>query len=127
MLRRKIKIIMVMCFLVFLYCSIQQISGNIQELTAIDVIYDTSVTEKNPYRGFVPFIGEFMEPDDFPHSMEFFYVPLKNLMNGTESYTFQSGLEPQLEEIYEHHVSIILRELLLQTVPKTILMKLGFL
>jgi hypothetical protein len=68
-------------------------------LEPIDLEYDPSFTESNPFRGFVPFIGEFMEPDDFPHSMEFFYVPLKDLMNDYDSYTFETGLESNIEEI----------------------------
>ena len=72
---------------------------NTQGLESIDIEYDPTATESNPFRGFVPFIGEFMEPDDFPHSMEFFYVPLKDLMNDFDSYTFGTGLEPNLDEI----------------------------
>lgn len=73
--------------------------GDASGLESIAIEYDPTPTESNPFRGFVPFIGEFMEPDDFPHSMEFFYVPLKELMNGIDSYTFETGLEPNLDEI----------------------------
>ena len=37
--------------------------------------------------------------NDFPHSTEFFYVPLKDLMNGPHGFTFETGLEPQLLSI----------------------------
>jgi hypothetical protein len=58
----------------------------------------------NPLKGFMPFYdayGSARQPiaNDFPHSMEWFYVPLKNLMNGPDSFTFDTGLEPQLASI----------------------------
>src|SRR5690349_8983289 len=58
----------------------------------------------NPLKGFMPFYDAYssrLNPmaNDFPHSMEWFYVPLRNLMNGPDSFTFDTGLEPQLESI----------------------------
>ena len=58
----------------------------------------------NPLKGFLPFYdayGSVNTPiaNSFPHSMEWFYVPLKNLMNGPDSFTFETGLEPQLISI----------------------------
>ncbi len=58
----------------------------------------------NPLKGFLPFYDAYGSAEnpvknDFPHSMEFFYVPLKNLMNGPDSFTFDTGLEPQLISI----------------------------
>jgi len=58
----------------------------------------------NPLKGFMPFYdayGSVNTPiaNTFPHSMEWFYVPLKNLMNGPDSFTFETGLEPQLISI----------------------------
>lgn len=58
----------------------------------------------NPLKGFMPFYDAYGSADspianDFPHSMEWFYVPLRNLMNGPNSFTFETGMEPQLQSI----------------------------
>lgn len=58
----------------------------------------------NPLKGFMPFYDAYGSRDspianDFPHSMEWFYVPLRNLMNGPDSFTFETGMEPQLQSI----------------------------
>jgi len=58
----------------------------------------------NPLKGFMPFTDAYSSKDtpianDFPHSLEWFYVPLKNLMNGPDSFTFETGLEPTLNDI----------------------------
>src|SRR5579862_9564072 len=55
----------------------------------------------NPLKGFMPFYDAYGSANapianDFPHSMEYFYVPLRDLMNGPNSFTFNSGMEPQL-------------------------------
>lgn len=69
--------------------------------TALDY---ASAPADNPLKGFMPFYDAYGSADrpianDFPHSMEWFYVPLKNLMNGPDSFTFETGLEPQLSSI----------------------------
>lgn len=48
----------------------------------------------NPLKGFIPYEGEYA---DFPHSMEFNYVGMADLMDGPSSFTFASGLEPLLQ------------------------------
>jgi hypothetical protein len=58
----------------------------------------------NPLKGFMPFTDAYSSQttpiaNDFPHSLEWFYVPLKNLMNGPDSFTFETGLEPTLNDI----------------------------
>jgi hypothetical protein len=63
-----------------------------------------SAPADNPLKGFMPFYnayGSVNTPiaNTFPHSMEWFYVPLKNLMIGPDSFTFETGLEPQLISI----------------------------
>lgn len=50
----------------------------------------------NPLKGFMPY---FNQNTTFPHSLEWFYVPMKDLMNGPESFTFNSGLETKLAAI----------------------------
>lgn len=52
----------------------------------------------NPLKGFAPFYPWETETS-LPHSLEWVYVPLKAVMNGPESFTFDSGLEPQLNAI----------------------------
>jgi hypothetical protein len=49
----------------------------------------------NPLKGFLPYRGTYA----FPHSMEWFYVPLKDLMSGPSTFTFATGLEPLLSDI----------------------------
>jgi hypothetical protein len=56
---------------------------------------DTKAHADNPLKGFVPFSGEY----DFPHSMEFDYVGFATLMSGPTTFTFNTGLEPLLNEI----------------------------
>jgi hypothetical protein len=58
----------------------------------------------NPLKGFLPFSDGYTATDrpiinDFPHSMEWFYLPLKDLMSGPQSFTFESGLEPRLNAV----------------------------
>jgi hypothetical protein len=74
--------------------------GSIQEV-ALDY---APAPADNPLKGFMPFYDAYSSrnnpiANDFPHSMEWFYVPLRNLMNGPDSFTFDTGLEPQLESI----------------------------
>jgi hypothetical protein len=49
----------------------------------------------NPLRGFVPYAGQAQQ---FPHSLEFSYLPLAALMNGPESFTWEP-LEKLLDSI----------------------------
>jgi hypothetical protein len=58
----------------------------------------------NPLKGFMPFYDAYGSADapmanDFPHSMEWFYIPLRNVMNGPDSFMFETGMEPQLQSI----------------------------
>ncbi|MBM7567751.1 S-layer homology domain-containing protein [Paenibacillus sacheonensis] len=52
----------------------------------------------NPLKGFAPFYPWETETS-FPHSLEWYYIPLKAVMNGPDSYTFDTGLEPALNAI----------------------------
>jgi hypothetical protein len=51
----------------------------------------------NPLKGFFPFRGD--HGDIFPHSMEWDYFPLSQLMNGPDSFTFDTTFEASLNEI----------------------------
>ncbi len=50
----------------------------------------------NPLKGFMPYYDQDI---NFPCSLEWFYVPMSKLMSGPDSFTFATGLEPQLEAI----------------------------
>ncbi|MFD0670964.1 S-layer homology domain-containing protein [Cohnella sp. GCM10027633] len=52
----------------------------------------------NPLKGFAPFYPWETETS-FPHSLEWVYVPLNAVMSGPDTYTFDAGLEPQLNAI----------------------------
>lgn len=54
-----------------------------------------SAPADNPLKGFLPYSGSY----ENPHSMEWFYVPLNELMGGPDSYTFDTGLEPKLADV----------------------------
>lgn len=68
----------------------------------------------NPLKGFMPFYDAYGSLDapianDFPHSMEWFYIPLRNVMNGPQSFTFETGMEPQLQSITSRGHQAVLR------------------
>src|SRR5258708_2777818 len=68
----------------------------------------------NPLKGFMPFYdayGSMNAPiaNDFPHSMEYFYIPLRDLMSGPYSFTFETGMEPQLQSIASRGDQAVLR------------------
>lgn len=62
-----------------------------------DLTYAPSPLD-NPLKGFAPFYPWETETS-FPHSLEWVYVPLKAVMNGPDSYTFDTGLTPALNAI----------------------------
>ncbi len=77
------------------------------ETITTNYVYDPYKTEENPLRGFFPYIND-EEYDTFPYSMEYFYVPLKELMDDFDSYTFDLTLEPNLDDVASReHQSII--------------------
>ncbi len=55
------------------------------------------VPTANPLKGFMPYAGRH-DANALPHSMEFFYLPLSDLMDGPESFTWQK-LEAKLDPI----------------------------
>lgn len=61
--------------------------------------YDPSkAPADNPLKGFVPYSGDSLN-NKFPCSMEWFYLGLDKIMNGPDSFTFESSLEKKLKEI----------------------------
>ncbi len=71
------------------------IFGPAKAQTAVDLQYAPASAE-NPLKGFVPYAqsGE----ADFPHSMEWFYLPLKDLQSGESEFTWEK-LDAQLNAI----------------------------
>lgn len=68
--------------------------------------------DDNPLKGFMPFSQYYEDPafsPVFPHSMEWLYLPLSCLMDGERSFTFSTGLEPQLEAIAARGHQVALR------------------
>ena len=59
----------------------------------------------NPLRGFLPYEGSY---SNFPHSMEYFYLPLRSLMNGPDSYDWRT-LEQHLGNISRRGHQAVLR------------------
>lgn len=60
--------------------------------------YDSSkAPADNPLIGFVPYSGDGLN-GQFPFSMEWFYMGLKDIMNGPSSFTFEKSLEKKLTE-----------------------------
>ena len=81
------------------------------EWTALDY---APAPADNPLKGFMPFYDAYGSADtpianDFPHSMEYFYVPLRDLMNGLDSFTFATGMEPQLQSISSRGHQAVMR------------------
>ena len=53
----------------------------------------------NPLKGFMPYIGQYNTfPRDFPHSIEWFYIPLKDVQTDYNTFNWQL-LENRLNEI----------------------------
>ena len=76
------------------------------ELTPTDGFAD------NPLKGFVPFRADYVGGDGepaFPHSLEFQYVKLSDLMDGPTSFTFETGLEPVLNDVAGRGHRLVLR------------------
>jgi len=61
----------------------------------------------NPLKGFFPFRGDF--GDTFPHSLEWAHFPLRDLMDGPDSFTFEKTFEPALMEIAARGHQTVLR------------------
>ena len=61
--------------------------------------YDSSkAPADNPLKGFIPYSGD-GKNQQFPYSMEWFYLGLDEIMNGPNSFTFENSLEKKLTEV----------------------------
>ena len=94
--KRSILVIILICCSFYLSNYITVNRADFPETITTIYSFDPYKTERNPLRGFFPYIGEY---DRFNYSLEFFYIPLTDLMNDFDSYTFDKVLEPNLEEI----------------------------
>jgi hypothetical protein len=59
---------------------------------------DAPGIDENPLRGFVPYSSTKQARDTFPHSMEWFYLPLAAVVTGPDSYDL-TPVERQLSAI----------------------------
>ncbi|MDG6101876.1 DUF4832 domain-containing protein [Dactylosporangium aurantiacum] len=55
----------------------------------------TAAPADNPLKGFLPFAGDY---DTFPHSMEWFYLPLRDVMTGPRQFRWDA-FEQQLDAV----------------------------
>ena len=69
---------------------------------------DAPGIDENPLRGFVPFSGMKQGADSFPHSMEWFYLPLSDVIVGPNTYKW-SALEKKLTEISQRGHQAVFR------------------
>jgi hypothetical protein len=67
----------------------------------------TKAPTDNPLKGFFPFQRDDEPP--LPRSMEFEYVGLSSLMDGMNSFTWETGLEPLLADIASRGHQAIIR------------------
>jgi hypothetical protein len=59
---------------------------------------DARGVDENPLRGFVPYSSTKQTDDSFPHSLEWFYLPLADVVTGPDTYDW-SAVERQLTAI----------------------------
>jgi hypothetical protein len=59
----------------------------------------------NPLKGFAPYVGQ---ARDFPHSLEFWYLPLDKLMRGPDTYDWEP-LEALLRQVGQRGCHLVLR------------------
>ena len=59
---------------------------------------DAPGVDEGPLRGFVPYSSTRQGPDTFPHSMEWFYLPLSDVVTGPDTYDW-TALEKELTAI----------------------------
>ena len=71
--------------------------------------YDRSMTSGNPLQGFTTNYGWGEPQNDFPHSLEFRYIPLSDLIHEGGQYRFEQVLEPILNSAVERNHHSILR------------------
>jgi hypothetical protein len=63
-------------------------------------------TYNNPLKGFMPYKGMY---SNMPYSLEFFYISLRDLMSGPNTFHFAEALEPTLNQIAERGNQAVVR------------------
>lgn len=78
---------------------------------ALSVVFEPEParTADNPLRGFYTNYAWGDPVSPFPDSLEFAYIPLRDLMDGPSQFTFDTGLEPRLIEAEARGHQLILR------------------
>jgi hypothetical protein len=59
---------------------------------------DAPGVDENPLRGFMPYSNTRQTPESFPHSLEWFYLPLSDVVTGPDLYDW-TAVESQLTAI----------------------------
>ena len=80
----------------------QRLEGRVQRN-----LVHTPAPADNPLKGFFPYRGD--QREAFPHSMEWSYFPLNELMDGPFSFTFEKNFEPALDDIASRRHQAVLR------------------
>lgn len=71
--------------------------------------FEYEMREVNPMKGFMPFYSEEGAEETVPYSMEWFYIPLSELMTDSGDYCIKEGLEPYLEKISSRNHQAVFR------------------
>ncbi len=89
------------CFVLACVIILSACAGFQWQVYSLPVDADLSVSPEaapldNPLKGFMPYYDQDF---NFPCSLEWFYVPMNAIMDGPSSFTFDSGIEPLLDDI----------------------------
>ena len=83
--------------ILLLVCGIST-PGAAQQWHAMTFRADASGIDENPLRGFIPYSSTKRTDDTFPHSMEWFYLPLAAVVTGPDAFDW-TPVERQLSAI----------------------------
>lgn len=86
----------------------QYFSSTTQSEQTYSLVYDRAETQMNPLKGFLTSYRWGSPTIDMPHQLEFAYISLASLIQDEGVYTFESGLEPYLQdsESRGHHTIV---------------------
>ena len=79
-----------------------------QDTRSFEFSYDRSITSGNPLKGFTTNYGWGEPNNTFPHSLEFSYIPLAEVISPSGEYQF-NALETELNRATERGHHLILR------------------
>lgn len=79
------------------------------ETQSVEFTYDRAATAGNPLKGMMSSYLWSEPHNDLPHSLEFIYIPLKSLVAGLDTYTFEVGLEPYLQAAKSRGNHVVMR------------------